>query len=618
MCTLRNFRTLLISLLSLVLLCASVAAQSAEERMRGEKLAASKILQSGSYVDPKTSPAPSVVKAGADLRSPREKKLSEDLKAARKARDYSKTARLWSLLSPAAEKSAQCTRIATPQVTFFEGVQTSSAGSRFGDDILVVNESFLDSDPDMVSAASGTLYLVNESDDTTAIHLYRSFDGGKTWYLYVTAAGGSAGDIADPAITVPEIDHNYLFTVYAYANQIQVMRINIAQGAVDFYNVESSSLGVYRPRIATDNCEYPGNYYVYVVYEAGHIFLGGTVVKASRSIDDGMTWSTPQILGGEQYHPGFPAPDICFGCGSVFVTWCSNMSDQLDIMVSRSTDFAVNWEPKVNLTTSNPYDCFDARVVASQNGSGVVSTYTMDYYGDMDLKYAYSTSKGVSWYADMTLSNTTQDEKRADICVSHNLGQFHVVYWKNYDIICKYAGHSTPYSWSAAETVNDTNDASSFFTPTVAEEPNSGKAGVAWSDFRISTYGIYFDRADFSSASDPVPDIEINDQDGPLSIPSTQSVLLTVSLDPGNLEGVAHDWWVKADLSGGSTFWWSFPNLWFGSQTRAHTGPLVSVNDFVIRNGTIPKGSWVLTFAVDALNNVYEGTYKDTIQCTVY
>jgi len=121
--------------------------------------------------------------------------------------------------------------------------------------------------------------------------------------------------------------------------------------------------------------------------------------------------------------------------------------------------------------------------------------------------------------------------------------------------------------------------------------------------------------------ADPVTDIKINGQDGPLSVPSTQSVSITVSLDPGGQAGVAHDWWIFGDLNWGSqAYWWRPPNNWTPTviPIRAHDGGLFSINNYPITNGKLPAGWWVFTFAVDALNNSYEGTFIDTIEIQSY
>ncbi len=118
-------------------------------------------------------------------------------------------------------------------------------------------------------------------------------------------------------------------------------------------------------------------------------------------------------------------------------------------------------------------------------------------------------------------------------------------------------------------------------------------------------------------ANDPEPDIKIDGQDGPLTIPSTQAVNMTIHLDPGDQSGVDHDWWIVAEKAGGSTFSWVYPGNWNLGVKRAYAGPLFSISSYTIHDGTIPAGTWTITFAVDALDNVYQATYSDGIEVTI-
>lgn len=113
-----------------------------------------------------------------------------------------------------------------------------------------------------------------------------------------------------------------------------------------------------------------------------------------------------------------------------------------------------------------------------------------------------------------------------------------------------------------------------------------------------------------------VADIKIDGDDGPLSVPSTQTISLTVSLDPGDQAGVRHDWWIRATRT--NTFWWTFPGIWRPYQVRAYVGPLTQVNDYVIAQTAIPQGLWTITFAVDEEDNAYQGTHSDSIEVDSY
>ena len=124
------------------------------------------------------------------------------------------------------------------------------------------------------------------------------------------------------------------------------------------------------------------------------------------------------------------------------------------------------------------------------------------------------------------------------------------------------------------------------------------------------------------SYGDVIPDIKIDGQDGPLNVPSTQTVLMTVSLDPGSQDGVAHNWWIGGMRNGVDLYCWTYYGGWkscpSGVPIPAYNGPMVNLTDFPITQGKIPVGSWEFVFAMDYLNSRFEGSYRDTIEVTSY
>ena len=118
----------------------------------------------------------------------------------------------------------------------------------------------------------------------------------------------------------------------------------------------------------------------------------------------------------------------------------------------------------------------------------------------------------------------------------------------------------------------------------------------------------------------PLADIKVDGLDGPLTIPASQNVTMTISLDPFDQAGVAHDWWMGGLKNSNTLYCWTYTNGWIGPcyPIRAYAGPLISVSDFTIHSGKIPVGTWQFVFAVDELNNSYEGTHADSIEVTSY
>ncbi len=125
---------------------------------------------------------------------------------------------------------------------------------------------------------------------------------------------------------------------------------------------------------------------------------------------------------------------------------------------------------------------------------------------------------------------------------------------------------------------------------------------------------------DAPGGSPPIPDIKANGSDTQISVPSTTVVNITVSLDPQGQAGVDYDWWIVAEFNFGSQFWWKLPGTWTKSSMaiRAYDGALINISNYSIAQSTLPAGWWEITFAVDDLNNVYEGTYSDSISIQSY
>ena len=120
----------------------------------------------------------------------------------------------------------------------------------------------------------------------------------------------------------------------------------------------------------------------------------------------------------------------------------------------------------------------------------------------------------------------------------------------------------------------------------------------------------------------PVPDAKVNDSDGPLNLYSGQLINFTIGLDPGNQTGVTHDWWVWAhkDPPSNPAWYWKYPGSWQSSWTpvRAIAYGLIPLSDYSVGSSSnLPAGNWEFSFAVDAHNNTYEGTYIDTVDVTI-
>jgi len=125
---------------------------------------------------------------------------------------------------------------------------------------------------------------------------------------------------------------------------------------------------------------------------------------------------------------------------------------------------------------------------------------------------------------------------------------------------------------------------------------------------------------DHATPIPPVPDIEVNGLDLDFAIPATTPITVSASLSPGDYLGVQQDWWLFVHRDFATTYWWQWPGKWTASSTplRALDRGLIGFTSRVIGKATLPPGTWKLTFAIDDLNNAFEGTYEDHITITIY
>jgi hypothetical protein len=419
----------------------------------------------------------------------------------------------------------QGTSVSYPKVTFAPRNENGVFSPRFGDDVLVGDiMGEIDGHVDMVSTSSGKYFIVVESMDTSGIDIYQSSDGGNTWQYYI-GIGVTGSEITDPAIAVPEDCEDYMYVVYSIGWRLYLVKIDLSDKSYSVHTIEGGDESILtNPRIVTDSNDQGCYYWIYVAYRcidtpvllegyrSGHACVnGGSGIIATRSLDKGENWGDYNMLGGSA---GGGHVDLSYGGGNIYATWRkaeAYPAHDVNVLVSRSTDYGVSWSTGVNLCDSVSRDCRRPRVAAIQDGSEVVVVYTFEDVISNKVYYAYSTDKGTTWTKHNLLAGWPNNIgphpyfENPDISVDPSLGDFHVIMWsddalyrsKHY-ILYTHAPHDNLTNWSTRKMVNDTEQASREYTPpTVAVDWMSGEAGIAWSDERTSTNAIYFDRADW-------------------------------------------------------------------------------------------------------------------------
>ena len=119
----------------------------------------------------------------------------------------------------------------------------------------------------------------------------------------------------------------------------------------------------------------------------------------------------------------------------------------------------------------------------------------------------------------------------------------------------------------------------------------------------------------------PAPDIVANGSDGPLSISQTDTLTLSVSLDPGILAGVNADWWGLAETPFGMFHYNIASRSWVPGMAPTRQGPLSPLESLeVMLMRDLPVGSYTTRFGVDPImNGVFDidDLFMDSVEINV-
>ena len=396
-----------------------------------------------------------------------------------------------------------------------------------GDDILVAGTNHSEIRPSMASDKDGNLYVAVEHADDNIARVYKSINGGKSWYYWYWFWDG--GDVETPSLAIGDgggINNRWLFLAYvSQGNRIRVFRVNLSDNSWDNKEIEYNSAGVSNPSIVTDSVEWSG-WYPYIIYNSRAV--DNWVLRFSRSFDYGANWTTPTTIAGycgypdEFYNAAYAHPDIDYGSRNLYVAFdnypppCTTTSR--DIFVMNSTDYGGSWSSAVRLTTSSDdeYDPAVAAVKSDTINKTAVVAYTRYYHSlDRDVCYAYTRNGGGTWFTNRWLAYTTDNEKSPDLTTSDYRGAIHAAYWHDYDIDYASADYLIPYWWKKVNRINSMNAASGVYSrPGIVTNPLktiSTEAGITWTDFRNSGtmgYDIYFDSP--ATCTVPTDDLYIN------------------------------------------------------------------------------------------------------------
>ncbi|HEY5536895.1 MAG TPA: T9SS type A sorting domain-containing protein [Ignavibacteria bacterium] len=209
---------------------------------------------------------------------------------------------------------------------------------------------------------------------------------------------------------------------------------------------------------------------VHIVYFDAR--TGSTDIYYKRSIDGGVNWENDINLTNSSSNSSAVAPSIALNGTSVHLVWRdSRDGPNGEIYYKRSIDNGVTWDADIRLTNNSelswqPTICvsgLNLHVVWYDNRDGVSQVY-----------YKRSIDGGLNWEADVRLTSHSYNETNPSVCVSGT--NVHVVWYDNQNGITKiYYKRSMDggLTWSSDYLLSNAGD-----FPTIAV--SGSKVYAAW------------------------------------------------------------------------------------------------------------------------------------------
>ena len=216
-----------------------------------------------------------------------------------------------------------------------------------------------------------------------------------------------------------------------------------------------------------------------------HDFRNGNWdIYYKRSTDGGINWGADIQLTNDPAQSDNAS--IAVSVSNLHVVWHDNRNGNWDIYYKRSTDGGSTWEADTRLT-NDPAISYTSSVTVSGSNVHVVWKDTRD--GNEEIYYKRSTNGGLSWDADMRLTNNSYSSSLSSITVS---GSVVNVVWQdkrdeNWEIYYK---RSTDGGAMWDTDTRLTSNPASSTNPSIAV--SGSIIHVVWYDTRDGNEEIYY------------------------------------------------------------------------------------------------------------------------------
>ena len=214
---------------------------------------------------------------------------------------------------------------------------------------------------------------------------------------------------------------------------------------------------------------------------------GNREIYYKRSVDGGVNWGTDTRMtnaNGDSWYPSISISGLF-----VHVVWMDTRDGNTEVYYKRSTDEGVSWEADVRLTNNTSPSAYPSISVSGLE----VHVVWRDYPGNFEIFYKRSIDGGSNWGSDTRLTNNSAASYEASIAVSGQV--VHVVWYDERHGIAEeiYYKRSVDGGVSWGDDIRLTNNAGDSWAPSVSVSDST--VHIVWYDHRDANWEIYYKRS---------------------------------------------------------------------------------------------------------------------------
>jgi hypothetical protein len=338
-----------------------------------------------------------------------------------------------------------------------------------------------------IAANGDVVHAVWYSGDTVAatgiwdIFYKRSTDKGVTWSDAVNLS--NSGLIAfNPAIAVS-------------GNDVHVVWYGSGDGNYEEYYTRSIDGGLtWESKVRLTNAPNSSVHGSIVASGSNVHFVWGDYrnnkcqVFYKKSVDGGLNWSADLLLNNSGVKSYMPSVGVS---GSVVhVAWSDTIAGNWEIYYKRSLDGGITWGADIRLTNNTAVSQYPTLAVS---GSIVHIVWTDDRNKTVTLFYKRSTNGGSTWGSDVEIFKKGPNYSRQFPSIAAEGSKVHVAYTQ-YVIggpeIYYVSSLDAGVKWGSETRL--TNAADYSYVPSIAV--SNGNINVLWRDYRDGNWEIYYKR----------------------------------------------------------------------------------------------------------------------------